>query len=70
MIIEELIELLKEFDPDKEVIFDITRGSGRVRQFVSIDGLYEVDHPEGDTMVSLFSELLNKDEMTIHLSLN
>ena len=70
MIIGELIELLQEFDPEKEVIFDITKGSGTIRQFVSIDGLYEVEHPENGEMVALFSELLNKDETTIHLSLN
>ena len=58
MIIGELIELLQEFDPEKEIIFDITKGSGRVRQFVSIDGLYEVRHPEGPRMISLFSDLL------------
>ncbi len=66
---KDLIELLEEFPLDQEIVFDITKGPKKVREFVSIDGLYEVKHPEGDEMVALFSDILAEDD-NIYLNMN
>lgn len=58
---KELIKLIKHLDDNTEIVFEIPSSNKKLKlmQFVSIDGLEEVEDTEGNIYYSLFSEYNN-----------
>lgn len=58
---KELIKLLKGLDDDTEIVFEIPSSNkkSKLMQFVSIDGIQEVEDGEGNIYISLFSDYNN-----------
>ena len=57
----DLIELIELMDDDTEIVFEIpsTNKKSKMMQFVSIDGIQEVEDAEGNIYFSLFSDYNN-----------